>query len=314
MTRPTVLLSGVAVLGAAGLAYSAGYERNAFTLRRFEVPVLAPGSRELRLLHVSDIHMIGRQRRKQAWLRDLARLEPDLVVTTGDHIASVDGIPAVLDALSPLFDRPGAFVLGSNDYYGPLPKNPLKYFNPHHRRVVGLELPWGDVVAGLTGAGWRDMSNARCTVDVGGRLVEVRGVDDPHLQRDRLLAVAGPVEPSADLALALVHSPEPRVLDAFVRDGAQLMLAGHTHGGQLRIPGIGALVTNCGIDRARCRGLSRYGGGSPDDASATNPAWLHVSAGLGTSPYAPVRFACPPEATLLTLVAADRAAGRAAAA
>jgi predicted MPP superfamily phosphohydrolase len=75
-------------------------------------------------------------------------------------------------------------------------------------------------------------------------------------------------------------------------DGCRLILAGHTHGGQLRVPFYGALVTNCGIDRARARGLSRY-----------ENAWLHVSAGLGTSPFAPVRFSCPPEATLLTLVA-----------
>jgi predicted MPP superfamily phosphohydrolase len=58
------------------------------------------------------------------------------------------------------------------------------------------------------------------------------------------------------------------------------------------VPGVGAVVTNCGIDRARARGASRWG----------THTWLHVSAGLGTSPWAPVRFACPPEATLLTLV------------
>ena len=69
------------------------------------------------------------------------------------------------------------------------------------------------------------------------------------------------------------------------------MLAGHTHGGQLRIPGYGALVTNCDLDAARVKGLSRYGN-----------AYLHVSAGLGPSPYARIRVACRPEATLLTLV------------
>jgi predicted MPP superfamily phosphohydrolase len=84
------------------------------------------------------------------------------------------------------------------------------------------------------------------------------------------------------------------VIDAFVDDGFRLVVSGHTHGGQLRVPGYGALVTNCGLDRTRARGLSRWRDG----------AWLHVSAGLGTSPYAPVRFACPPEATLLTLVPA----------
>ena len=95
-------------------------------------------------------------------------------------------------------------------------------------------------------------------------------------------------------ASGIAHAPEPRVIDAYTADGVELLLAGHTHGGQVCLPGFGPIVTNCGIDRARARGLSRYG-------SAGNEAWLHVSAGIGTSPYAPIRFACRPEATLLTL-------------
>jgi len=94
----------------------------------------------------------------------------------------------------------------------------------------------------------------------------------------------------------VTHSPEPRVLDAMVADGHHLVLGGHTHGGQLCVPWFGALVTNCGLPRAQASGLSRWP--SPD-----GPAWLHVSAGLGTSPYTPLRFACPPVATLLTLTA-----------
>ncbi|MDQ1713357.1 MAG: uncharacterized protein QOE45_2807, partial [Frankiaceae bacterium] len=138
--------------------------------------------------------------------------------------------------------------------------------------------------------GWTDLTNARRVTSAGGRSVEVVGVDDPHLKRDRLAVADPPVDPARPLHLALVHAPEPRALDRFERAGFDLLLCGHTHGGQLRVPGVGALVTNCGIDRARARGLSRYG-----------RAWLHVSAGLGTSPYAPVRFACRPEASLLTL-------------
>ncbi|MBC8091522.1 MAG: metallophosphoesterase, partial [Pseudonocardia sp.] len=95
-----------------------------------------------------------------------------------------------------------------------------------------------------------------------------------------------------DLRLGLVHAPEPSVLDRFAGDGYDLLLAGHTHGGQVCVPGYGALVTNSGLHRSMARGLHRWSG----------PTWLHVSAGLGTSPYAPVRLACPPEATLLTLV------------
>ncbi|MEY2673290.1 MAG: hypothetical protein RLZZ508_1167, partial [Actinomycetota bacterium] len=85
-----------------------------------------------------------------------------------------------------------------------------------------------------------------------------------------------------------------RVLDAMVEDEIPLILAGHTHGGQLCLPFFGALVTNCDLDTRRAKGLHKY-----------QDAWLHVSAGLGTNPFTPVRFACRPEATLLTLTAAN---------
>lgn len=291
---PAALVGAVATVGAVGVAYASLWERNAFTLRQVGVPALAPGARPLRLLQISDIHMLGRQQRKQEWIRELGRLLPDLVIVTGDCLAGPSGVSATLGALGQLLERPGAFVLGSNDYYAPKPKNPLKYFNPRHKRVQGEPLPWPDLVSGLTGAGWHDLTNVRASLRVDGRRVDLRGLDDPHLRRDRPEAVAGPLDADADVTVGVVHAPEPRVLDRLVADGVPLTLCGHTHGGQLRLPGYGALVTNCGIDRGRCRGLSRYGTG-----------WLHVSAGLGTSPYAPVRFACRPEATLLTLVASD---------
>ncbi|MDQ1712142.1 MAG: uncharacterized protein QOE45_1592 [Frankiaceae bacterium] len=281
----------LAGLGAGTIGYAAGVERNAFTLRRVEVPVLPPGTAPLRVLHVSDVHMLARQARKQAFVRSLADLAPDLVVTTGDNLAGPDGVAAILAALEPLRGVPGVFVLGSNDYYAPKPKNPFKYFWPRHKRVIGEPLPWRALVEGFEELGWYDLTNARRVLSVGSVEVELAGVDDPHLKRDRLAVADPPVDAALPLHVALVHAPEPRALDRFAASGFDLILCGHTHGGQLRVPGFGALVTNCGIDRARARGLSRYG-----------RAWLHVSAGLGTSPYAPVRFACRPEASLLTLV------------
>ncbi|HEU5111101.1 MAG TPA: metallophosphoesterase [Micromonosporaceae bacterium] len=285
--------AGTAAVGAAALAYASLIERNLFTLRRFEVPVLAPDAEPLRVLHLSDLHMTPFQRRKQDWVAALAGTDPDLVVVTGDNLSHPEAVPAALYALEPLLDYPGAFVFGSNDYRGPVWRNPLSYLNPNREYVQGVELPYEDLRAELLAAGWLDLDNARTSMKAGGRMVELVGVDDPHIGRDDYGAVGGPVNERADVHLALTHSPEPHVLDRMATDGFDLMLAGHTHGGQVCVPFYGALVTNCGLPRSMAKGLHRWPG---------SDAWLHVSAGIGTHPTAPVRFACPPEASILTLI------------
>jgi predicted MPP superfamily phosphohydrolase len=287
------LAGGLALAGAATFAYASLIERNQFTLRRFDVPILEPEAEPLRILHVSDLHLTDGQRRKQQWVADLAGLDPDLVIVTGDNIAAVDALPAVARAYGPLFAYPGAFVFGSNDYKGPVFRNPFEYFNPDREYVQGVDLPFEDLRAMLTEAGWVDLNNARATLKAGGRTVELVGVGDPHIELDDYASVAGRPSAAAAVTIGLTHAPEPRVLDEMAVDGFRLLLAGHTHGGQVCIPGVGALVTNCGLDRRMARGLHRW----PGTAS-----WLHVSAGLGTHPTAPVRFACKPEASLLTLI------------
>ena len=292
MNRLGSAMVGAAALAVAGTAYSAGIEVRRWTLRQSTLPVLPVGAAPLRILHISDLHMTPNQRSKQRWLAALVDLEPDLVVNTGDNLAHPQAVPAVLRALQPLMTLPGVYVFGNNDYYGPKPKNPAHYLMRTGKKIRGAPLPWTDLRAAFSEHGWLDLSNTRRELTVAGRRVALAGVDDPHLRRDRYQRIAGSADRSADLRLGLMHSPEPRVLDSFAADGYDLVLAGHTHGGQLRLPGYGAIVTNCGLDRSRARGASRWGAHT----------WLHVSAGLGTSPYAPVRFACPPEASLLTLV------------
>jgi uncharacterized protein len=281
-------------LGVAGLGYASVVERNWFRLRRFDVPVLAPGQRPIRILQISDLHLTPGRSRLINWVRSLASLEPDLVVNTGDTLAHPDSIGPYMRAVEPLLDRPGLFVYGSNDLYAPQPKNPARYLwrtSKNDPRQHIPNLPWAELGAAMTEAGWVDMNNATARLKVANLDVHVGGIHDSHIDRDRYDEIAGPAPADADLRLGVMHSPEPRNMSRFAADGYQLLLAGHTHGGQLCIPFYGALVTNCGIDRARVKGLSRH-----------ESSWLHVSAGLGTSPYAPVRFACPPEATLLTLV------------
>jgi predicted MPP superfamily phosphohydrolase len=289
-------------VGAATLGY-AWWEARWFTLRRVTVPVLPAGTAPLKVLHVSDLHLTPYQRRKRAWVASLAALEPDLVVDTGDNIAHPDAVDPLMESLGALTSRPGVFVLGSNDYFSPTLKNPARYLMPDdgRRNTRTPELPWREMAARFTEDGWTDLTNRLRTLTVNGVSIAFAGVDDPHLRYDDLISVAGPAAPGADLRIAVTHAPYRRVLDQFARDGYDLVIAGHTHGGQLRLPGKGALVTNCDLEPARARGLHRHPAASSPGEPGTS--WLHVSAGAGTSPYAVARFACRPEATLLTLTA-----------
>ena len=291
------LTRGAAVVAGAGLAtaaYGGLIERNLFTLRRFAVPVLDPGTPAVRVLHVSDLHITAGQKRKQAWISSLAQLEPDFVVNTGDTSSDPDAIPQIMSALGPLFDFPGAFVPGNNDYYAPQPKNPARYFLPDKTGDLSRRrpMPWPELAAAMAGRGWLDLTHVRTAVSVAGVPVFLAGTDDPHLRRARYSKIAGPASPDAKVRIGVIHSPEPALLTQFAGDGYDLVLAGHTHGGQIRVPFGPAIVTNCGIDRGRARWLHRW------DARM----WFNVCAGLGTNPFMPIRIACRPEAVLLTLL------------
>jgi predicted MPP superfamily phosphohydrolase len=290
-----------ALAGAAMTAYAAREARQ-YTLRRVEVPLLPAGADPLRVLHLSDIHATPGQRRKLDWLRGLADLGPDLVVDTGDNLAHRDAVPAVVDALGRLLDVPGVFVHGSNDYFEPTLRNPLRYLLPDdgRRHTHTPQLPWRELSRRFTDAGWVDLTNRRATVPVRDLALAFAGVDDPHLSYDRLDEVAGPADATADVRLGVAHAPYLRVLDQYAADGYDAIVAGHTHGGQVCLPGGRALTTNCDLEPARAHGLHRHPArSSPGDPGSS---WLHVSAGLGTNPYVRLRVACRPEATLLTLV------------
>jgi predicted MPP superfamily phosphohydrolase len=285
------LAGAVAVAGAACVGYGILVERDWYRLRRERVEALDPGQAPLTVLHLSDLHMTASDARRAAFLERLAAEPVDLVVLTGDMLGEPAGLGPVLEALGCFRPRLGAVaVLGSNDYWAPRFRNPLTYFmGPSSRRDrSSFRNPWRELVEGLEARGWTVLSNRR------GQLgdVELAGLDDPHIRRDDpATAVPANGDARPRLRLGVVHSPYRRALDAFERNGYGLLLAGHTHGGQVCLPGVGALVTNCDLPRDRVRGLSRWGS-----------SWLHVSAGLGTSKYAPFRFACRPEASLLTVV------------
>ncbi|NBR94028.1 MAG: metallophosphoesterase [Actinobacteria bacterium] len=267
------------------------------TLHEVELPLLASGE-PLSILHLSDLHITPNQKRKLDDLRELSLFEVDFTVITGDFLAHHNSVPVVLDALSGLLSRPGAFVFGSNDYYGPKLKNPLSYLmRDHGVRKLGEELPWQRLCDGLSERGWLDLNQSKRIINLKNHIIEFRGTDDAHLNRDNYSLVAGGKDARAELSIGVTHAPYKRILDAMAKDGVDLIFAGHTHGGQVRLPlpsflgGSRALTTNCDLPHWRARGLSIEDG----------KPWLHVSAGIGTNPFTPFRVGTRPEASVVTL-------------
>lgn len=296
-------LAAVGAVGAGAAVWGIGIERYLFTVRRHEVALLPPGSRPIRILHLSDIHMAPWQRRKQAWIASLAALEPDLIINTGDNLGHPEGLRGVRAAFATLRGIPGVFVHGSNDHAAPSPRNPLRYFlGPSKHSTTAEPLDTHALDGYLRDdLGWLDLNNAVGTLDVAGLRVDAFGVSDAHRGWDRLDALPDPLAELQDgeddpaVTIGVTHAPYRRVLDRFTGLGADAIFAGHTHGGQVRLPGFGALVANCDIPLNQARGLSTWTCGGRSIP-------LNVSAGLGHSIYAPVRFACRPEASLVTLL------------
>jgi predicted MPP superfamily phosphohydrolase len=306
-------LGAAAAVGVAAVAWGNVIERNRFTVRREFLAILDPGSAPLTILQLADAHMAPWQVAKQDWISSLAELEPDLIVDTGDNLGHVDGLEGIERAFDAFAGVPGVYVNGSNDYFGPVLKNPLAYFTPQKRRdydptdldTDALESYFDNTL------GWSNLNNTAFALTIGDTNVEFMGVNDAHRRWDRLDLLPGAIDEVREdedtasrnsVTIGVTHAPYRRVLDAFVTYGAQAIFAGHTHGGQVRIPGLPALVTNCDIPREQAQGLSTW-------THAGRSAALNVSAGIGTSISAPVRFACPPEAVLVTLLASDVADG-----
>jgi predicted MPP superfamily phosphohydrolase len=212
-------------------------------------------------------------------------------VVTGDFLAEPEAIEAAVDGVRPVRGRLASwFVLGSNDYFVPKPLNYLAYFRKGRKRRRARRGRAPELVRALTADGWEEVTNVRHLVSLEGLDVELLGLDDAHIRRhDLRIAPRGAQE---RFGLAVMHSPDSAPEAAAL--GYGLIVAGHTHGGQVRLPFVGALVTNCSMPRRLVSGLIRMG-----------DSVLHTSRGLGTSKYAPFRFWCRPEATYLDLRAAS---------
>ena len=270
-----------------------------YEIRQVEIPILPPGQKPIRVLHFSDLHLTPARKSEITDIQSFINLAPDLVISTGDFLAHSDAVPVALSALDKLLDLPGLFVFGSNDYYAPKPKNPLKYLLPNHgKRIHGNDLPWPELDTGLQKRGWLNLNRSRATIKIKDTTIEARGTDDAHLEFDDYSIVAGkPAQ--CDIAIGVTHAPYLRIINGMAADGLDAIFAGHTHGGQVRLPlpgGSHALTTNCDLPTWRARGLTKLDG----------QPYLHVSAGMGTSPFARIRVASPPEVSLVTLIPAPQ--------
>lgn len=297
----------MALLVAGGLALAvivwAGFiERLAFTLVEEEqtLPVLPVDAVPIRVLHVSDLHLAPWQHKKRRWLKNLPeRVAFDLVVNTGDNLGHIDAVPVALDSLGPLLRSPGVFVNGSNDYFAPQFRNPLEYLKAPSQRRSQQPLDTVAMTNEFERAGWLNLNNRGGQLKVNGTSLSFVGVDDYHdglADLNSLQNSAQVQQGTSTTLLGVSHAPYLAVIDAMNDVEAKVLFAGHTHGGQVCIPGYGALVTNCDLPTRAAKGLSTWSRGG-------RQLWLNVCAGLGHSIYAPVRLACRPEVRIVTLVA-----------
>ena len=252
--------------------------------------------RGLRVLHISDMHFAPSQSRKQAFIAKLAELNPDLIINTGDNLGHKDAISPTLNALAPLMDFPGVFVNGSNDYRAPKPKNPLSYLVSPSKVSAPQNLDTERFMNELEGNGWLNLNNRSGKLMLKDKQLGFLGLDDPHENLDDLMSLEKQKHAvgKVDFLFGVAHAPYRRVIDAFAASSVGMMFAGHTHGGQICLPGKKAIVTNCDLDRKYASGMSAWG----EDTSML----LHVSQGMGQSIYAPIRKFCPPAATLIEFV------------
>lgn len=253
-------------------------------------------NKPIRVLHISDLHFAPGQKAKARFLKELAELKPDLVINTGDNLGHKDAINPCLSALAPLLYIPGVFVNGSNDYRAPKFRNPLRYFQGPSEVRKEVDLDTKRFTSELIGAGWLDLNNRPGALEVAGLNLGFMGLDDPHENLDDLESLGDQKHQltEMDLLIGVAHAPYLRVIEEFTKQDANLIFAGHTHGGQICLPVRKALVTNCDLPTEYAQGVSGW-------EFASKQSLLHVSGGLGCSIFAPVRLFCPPSATLLTI-------------
>lgn len=266
-----------------------------YTIKRYTLPILQKGATPIKILHISDLHLAPWQNSKIAFIQSLTSLAPDLLISTGDHLGHTKSYKALYRALKPFAGVPGAFVFGSNDYYAPVPKNPARYLAKKGTQghTHGTPLNTKRLKRILEGKlSWINLNNASAYLKIANTRIRLFGTNDAHIGFDDLKKMKKSLATHAtfNLSIGVTHAPYGKIVSALAQEGAQLICAGHTHGGQLCLPGQRALVTNCDAPPRMASGMFQ-----------SQKTYLHISQGLGQSIYAPVRIFCPPAVSLITL-------------
>ena len=269
-------------------------ERQLYVVREQSIKVLPEGANPIRVLQIGDIHLAPWQKNKMRFLRSLGQRQFDLVVNTGDNLGHKNAIKPLLDALTPLLTKPGVFVHGSNDYFGPVAKNPFGYLFHSSSKPNSAALDTQELTKGFEDAGWVNLNNRFVDIEVNCNRIRFLGIDDYHIGYAKFELLV----PSDNFSIALTHAPYMEAIEKLTGLGANMIFAGHTHGGQVRLPFVGALTTNSDLPNKFARGISGW-------EFEGKASVLSVVAGLGNSIFAPVRFLCRPEVRLITLLPKD---------
>ncbi|MGI9457043.1 MAG: metallophosphoesterase [Aeoliella sp.] len=236
--------------------------------KELAIPNLPPGFEGLRIVHLSDLHMSGRIGRAfyDAIVDATNELEADVIALTGDIVEKDSCLDWIDQSLSRLSARQAKlFVLGNHD----------------------LKSTPGEIRARMVDHGFEDVGGRWRQFDWPGGNCLACGNEMPWFPPTPDLSNSPLERAESDLfRLALIHTPD---LFCWAQQNRfQLVLAGHNHGGQIRLPGLGAIVAP-----------SKFGTRYASGVFATGQTVMHVS--QGTSSLAPVRWNCPPELALLTL-------------
>ena len=229
------------------------------TRDNLSVPLLPRGQRPLRVLHVSDVHMTPGQRKKQEWLAGLAEAPPPPGRQhRRQHLPPRLRAGCVRLARRAAGRARGCSWFGSNDYYSPTLRNPLRYLLPddgqHNTHTPGAAVARASPRS-TANAGWLDLTNRQDGLTVGETTFAFAGVDDPHLKlRPPRLGRRARRTRTPTYALAVAHAPYLRVLDQFAGDGYDA-IPGRPHARRpgVRAPFVGALTTNCDLEPARAK-------------------------------------------------------------